>query len=297
MQSALLLFQNCLVIVLIFQISSMAALKVAIVTGSNKGIGLEIARGLVKHGGYRVLLACRNVELGKSAASELGAEFCGPLDIASQESIDAFPSVLKSMAVESVDVLVNNAGFAFKGSDPTPHSEQAEPTLKGNTFGTIMLTKKLLPLMNRDRDGGADKPRIVNVSSFAGGLKILKDTTRRAQLEAFIAQGDEEGLIRWAREYVEDTKNGHHAEKGWPGTNYGMSKLVLTAHTKLLPQREEAQGIIINALCPGWCATDMSSHGGPRSAAKGAETAIYLATSAEVIESAGFYQDLALMEW
>ena len=267
--------------------------KVAIVTGSNKGIGFEIARGLVNDGGFRVLMACRNEELGRSAAAELGAEFCGPLDICSSESIENFPAALKKLSVDRVDVLINNAAMAFKGADPTPHNDQAEPTLKGNTFGTITLTKTLLPLMKGSNTGG--KSRIINVASFAGGLKILKNKERRLELDDILSSASDDRLVSWCQEFVKDTSNGDQASKGWPTTNYGFSKLAIIAYTKILARQEPE--ILVNAVCPGWCATSMSSHRGPRSAAKGAETPLFLAKSSTVTDSGNFYQDLEKMEW
>ena len=266
---------------------TISGMKIAVVTGSNKGIGLEITKGLLSQG-HRVIMACRNPDLGKKAASQCGGEYIGPLDLNDEASVTTFSDKLRGAGIESFDVLVNCAAIAFKSKDPTPHADQAEPTLRPNFFNTVLLTNSLLPMLS-------ESARIVNVASFAGGLKIIKDADRRKQLDEIISNNDESALKDFASEFVKDTAAGAHKEKGWPGTCYGFSKLCLIAYTKILAQKQPQ--LIVNCVCPGWCATDMSSHSGPRSAAKGAETPIYLASSEEIKTSGGFYQDLAEMQW
>ena len=96
-------------------------------------------------------------------------------DISSNESIDDFIARL-SNDYPCIDVLVNNAAIAFKGADPTPFSQQAAPTITTNFFGTLYLTKSLLPLLN-----SSPSPRIVNVASQSGSLRILKSPKRVQQ--------------------------------------------------------------------------------------------------------------------
>jgi len=82
----------------------------------------------------------------------------------------------------------------------------------------------------------------------------------------------------------------------WGSSNYGFSKLALIAHTKLVA-REETR-VRVNCCCPGWCATDMSSHSGPRSPAEGARNAVLLVERRLGDDvSGGFVQDLALGGW
>ena len=267
-------------------------MKVAVVTGANKGIGFEITKGLLA-ADFRVILACRNPMLGAEAAKQCGARAeCIELDLDDDASVTGFADKLRGAGIETFDVLVNNAAIAFKKADTTPHAQQAEPTLRPNFFNTVKLTTSLLPML-KSSDGAP--PRIVNMASFAGNLGILQDDGRRNQLKDILARTDESGLLGFASEFVEDTAAGAHKGKGWPGTCYGFSKLCLIAYTKILAMKND--GILINSVCPGWCATDMSSHGGPRSAAKGAETPIFLASSDKVTSSGGFYQDLKEVEW
>jgi carbonyl reductase 1 len=150
---------------------------IAVVTGANKGIGLEVAKQLSSSGKIKTILACRNAELGEAATRELitngfDVDFM-ICDIGSEDSIANFVCDL-SARYPVVDILVNNAAIAFKGSDPTPFDQQAAPTMKVNFFGTLFLTKAMLPLLSKSAS-----PRIVNVASQAGCLRILPNEERR----------------------------------------------------------------------------------------------------------------------
>lgn len=272
-------------------------MKTAIVTGSNKGIGLEIVKGILKLPDYKCVMAVRNLDRGEEAKATLDAAEQSrvdvrELDISSSESITSF---VASLAGSEVDVLCNNAAIAFKGADPTPFQQQARPTMHTNYHGTVQLTQLMVPLMKSNS-------RIVNVASFAGSLRIMPDAEKKkfalSTSEANKVSVDE--LSRFVDNFVGDVEAGKHAENGWPNTCYGMSKLSVIAYTRLLASSDTltSKGIACNAMCPGYCATDMSSHKGPRSAAKGAETAVWLATAPEMVgETGGFYQDLNKMEW
>ena len=125
---------------------------IAVVTGSNKGIGFSIAEGLVFSKMIsRVILACRNSELAEQAAQELRSKYtestatveCMTLDISSAASIESFIQALGAACPEGVDLLINNAATAFKGSDPTPFAQQARPTINTNYTGTVLLTSQV----------------------------------------------------------------------------------------------------------------------------------------------------------
>ena len=290
--------------------------RVAVVTGSNKGIGKEIARNLALKG-FHVVLACRDGVLGAQACDDIkgeglnhdvdgrgqcGSVECLPLDICATESIDHFIATLNSEYAESgIHVLVNNAAIAFKGSDPTPFDKQAEPTFRPNFFGTVELTTKMLPLLQKAATLGSQqdnsKPKIVNVASMAGHLRVLSSTNPdlAQNLSVCDANMSVQDILNLAQSFVADVTAGVHKERGWPNSNYGMSKLFLIAYTKVLAKQHK--DIQINCCCPGYVATDMSSHRGTKTPSEGAVTPTLLATLIDQRVSGQFWSDGRPVEW
>jgi carbonyl reductase 1 len=146
--------------------------RVAVVTGSNKGIGYFIAlqlgcSGLFQH----IILACRDQTRATDAVESMRQQLpqnvfvqSEQLTIGDHSSHTAFVDKMKE-TFGKIDCLVNNAGFAFKGKDPTPFQLQTKPTLDINFRGTIDFTESMIPLLMQGTD-----PRIVNVASMAGRL-------------------------------------------------------------------------------------------------------------------------------
>uniref|UniRef100_A0A2K5C1N8 Carbonyl reductase 1 n=1 Tax=Aotus nancymaae TaxID=37293 RepID=A0A2K5C1N8_AOTNA len=127
-----------------------SCIQVALVTGGNKGIGLAIVRDLCRQFSGDVVLTARDVARGQAAVQQLQAEGLSPrfhqLDIDDLQSIRALRDFLRK-EYGGLDVLVNNAGIAFKVADPTPFHIQAEVTMKTNFFGTRDVCTELLPLI------------------------------------------------------------------------------------------------------------------------------------------------------
>uniref|UniRef100_A0A7S4EXS5 Uncharacterized protein n=2 Tax=Chrysotila carterae TaxID=13221 RepID=A0A7S4EXS5_CHRCT len=99
-------------------------------------------------------------------------------------------------------------------------------------------------------------------------------------------------------DFVNHAQKGDHNEQGWPNTCYGTSKLGVIALTKILARTLAGRQIAVNCFCPGYCATDMSSQRGTKTAAQGAETAVWLANlDKEARLTGGFFQDSAPREW
>jgi len=256
-----------------------------------QGIGLEIARQLCQSG-LKVILGCRNEELGQSTEKALKEEGYNvefrQLDISSDQSIEQFVDSL-SKTYEKIDVLVNNAAIAFKNDDPTPFAQQARPTITINYFGTLHLTKAMLPLLKN-----APHPRIVNVASESGHLRIIKTSTLKEQ---FVSENlTLDALNGLMNAFLADVESGHHEEAGWPSTCYGMSKLAVIAFTKILAKAEPH--VLTNACCPGYCDTDMTSHKGPRPAVEGAKTPALLALlPSDSTVTGAFYANEKEIEW
>lgn len=252
------------------------ATKVAVVTGGNKGIGLAIVRALCKQFEGDVYLTARDTERGEAAVKDLTSEGLKPkfqqLDINDISSITRAAAFFKD-AYGGVDVLVNNAGIAFKNADPTPFAIQAEVTLKTNFFATRDMLTQFLPLI---KAGG----RVVNVSSFVGS-RTLNGCSKELQ-ERFRSEDiTEDELVGLMQRFVEKTKTEEHKKDGWPETAYGVSKTGLTTLSMILARRLSKERphdeILLNACCPGWVRTDMAGDKAPKSPDEGAITPVYLA--------------------
>ncbi|GGS69887.1 short-chain dehydrogenase [Planobispora rosea] len=214
---------------------------IALITGANKGIGYQTARLLTEQD-VTVLVGARDAGRGQRAADELGARFL-QLDVTSAESV---ASAAKWIEEEygMLDVLVNNAGVMVPQDDPAAPSstpvEALRATYETNVFGVVAVTNAMLPLLRR-----APAARIVNVSSGLASLTRLTDPQ-----DEF-----------WASNYLA----------------YNSSKAALNMITVSYAKELAGTPIKVNAADPGYCATDINGHSGPRTAEQGAAVAVRLA--------------------
>uniref|UniRef100_A0A8C3T9J3 carbonyl reductase (NADPH) n=1 Tax=Chelydra serpentina TaxID=8475 RepID=A0A8C3T9J3_CHESE len=254
----------------------MSSTPVAVVTGGNKGIGFAIVRALCKQFTGDVYLTARDPGQGQAAVTKLREEGLSPLfyqlDIKDLQSIRTLRDFLKEK-YGGLNVLVNNAGIAFKVADTTPFATQVEVTMRTNFFATRDVCKELLPLI---------KPhgRVVNVSSV-GSVLALERCSQDLQQKFRSDTITEEELVKLMTKFVEDTKNGVHEKEGWPNTAYGVSKIGVTVlsriQARMLNEERKADRILLNACCPGWVRTDMAGPKATKSPDEGAETPVYLA--------------------
>ena len=221
--------------------------KRALVTGGNRGIGLEIVRQLGELG-MTVFLGSRDPAAGAEAAASLGMGSVTPIriDVADPTSVAAARDAL---GPDGVDVLVNNAGF-YPRHDVTP--DQVDAAWQANALGSWRVTQAFLPPM-RARGWG----RIVNVS----------------------------------------TELATNAHDRLGGGIYPLTKIVVNAMTRALAEDIDGTGILINAISPGWCRSDMGGDGAPRSPAQGAASIIWGVTLADDGPSGGYFQDGEPLPW
>jgi carbonyl reductase 1 len=263
--------------------SSPTQKKIALITGANKGVGKEIARRIGTEPDFTAVIACRDLELGRFAVEELQSgdnEYeCDaillpvPFDLTDSSSIsDAAKYIEEKYGV--LDVLVNNAAVCFNDPtlygkvDHTPFQDQADITIKTNFYGTLECTQSFLPLLNKSAS-----PRIINVASAAGRLTILRS---QELVDKFTSdQLTTSELCKLMNQFVMDVEDGTHAEKGWPNTCYGMSKLGIIALTRILAR--EHPGMMINSVDPGYCKTDQNNNQGVVDPMDGAYTPYLLA--------------------
>ena len=233
----------------------MASQQHALITGANKGIGLEIARQLgALH--LTVWLGCRDNARGEQAAAglrEAGIDARAvQLDVTDDASIRAAVATIGAVT-DRLDVLVNNAGVSLGGFPPV--SEESIDTIRAtfevNTFGPVRVTQAFLPML---RQAGA--ARIVMMSSELGSIASALDMS---------------SLI-------------------WPVgvAGYSASKSALNIFTAKFAKELAGTGIKVNAADPGYTATDLNGHSGPRSVQQAAGIAVALATLSAVGPTGGF---------
>lgn len=238
----------------------MSQTRAALVSGANRGIGLEIARQLARLG-YLTAIGARDTAKGQAAADELRNEGLELPVIA----LDVNDPASCAKAVDEVvgmfgrlDVLVNNAGV-FLEKSPTGESsalvvrpETVSATLQTNVIGPLALIQAAVPVMKTQGYG-----RIVNVSSGLGQLSDM---------------------------------DGNYA-------GYRMSKTALNALTRTVAAELAGTPVKINAMCPGWVKTDMGGPEAHRTVEQGAETAVWLATLEDDGPTGGFFRDQAAIAW
>ena len=189
-----------------------------------------------------------------------------------------------------LDILINNAGIAYKMASTAPFIEQATNTVRTNFTGTLNLTMALLPLMKPNS-------RIVMVASRAGKLNIVKPHLQ----EQFSSPSlTEPLLVSLMDQFVQDVSAGDHEAKGWPTAACGVSKLGIIALSEIIVQEMIASGktdILVNACCPGWCRTDMAGDNAPQSADQGAETPVHLALLPAGSPTGEFWGEKQILQW
>ncbi|CAH8353938.1 unnamed protein product [Eruca vesicaria subsp. sativa] len=258
--------------------------NVAVVTGSNRGIGLEIARQLATHG-LTVVLTARNVDAGLEAVRSLRNQQEGlkvefhQLDVTDDSSIKEFCCWTKQ-TFGGLDILVNNAGVNYNlGSDNSV--EFAETVVSVNYHGTKNMVKAMIPLMRPSPHGA----RIVNVSSRLGRVYGRRNRLANVELRDQLSNPDfltEELIDRTVSTFINQVKDGTWESGGWPQTftDYSMSKLAVNAYTRMiakeLSSRQDGEKIYVNSFCPGWVKTAMTGFAGNMSPQDAADTGVWL---------------------
>ena len=249
----------------------MTTKKTALVTGANKGIGLETVRRLAAMG-FKVWLGARDAERGEAAAQALRDEGLDvewlELNVASDDSVAAAARNLTAR-VSALDALVNNAGVALgyvdaldaDGRYQRPPSQENVADMKAtydvNVFGPVRVTQAFLPLLQ-----AAPAARIVMVSSYIGSI-------------ARAAGNSQSPLLM----------------------SYGSSKTALNAVTVAFARELSPRGIAVNAAAPGYTATDLNAHRGGRTVQQAAEIIVRLATLEPGGPTGGYFDENGALPW
>jgi NAD(P)-dependent dehydrogenase (short-subunit alcohol dehydrogenase family) len=237
--------------------------KIALITGANKGIGLEIARQLGTQG-ITVLLGVRDENRGQEAAEKLQTEHINAhtvqLDVTNQDSIDAAANYIESK-FGRLDILVNNAGVAIDNVPPSQLDiEVLRRTYDTNVFGVFAVTKAMLPLLRKSEAG-----RIVNISSGLGSLAQNSDPNYEYAQVKLLA--------------------------------YNSSKTALNAMTVQFAHELKDTAIKVNCADPGYVATDINNYRGSRTVQQGATAPVRLATLPDDGPTGGFFDENGVVPW
>ncbi len=229
--------------------------SIALVTGANRGIGLEVVRQLAQQG-MTVILGSRDPQKGKTAAARLSDEglqvLPRQLDVTNSGSIAQLAAQV-DQEFGKIDVLVNNAGILYDTwqQPSTADLDTVQEAFNTNTLGPWRMCSAFVPLLRRSQHG-----RIVNVSSGAGSIASMGNSTPA----------------------------------------YSVSKAALNALTRTLAAELKDAGILVNAICPGWVATDMGGSGG-RPVTDGAASVVWAVMLPDDGPTGGFFRDGKPLPW
>lgn len=244
----------------------MSSTKIALVTGANKGIGLETVRQLAGNG-ITVLLGARDEQRGEQAADKLKQEGLDvrflQLDVNDTASQDAAAKFIADN-FGKLDILINNAGIAqdFGVGASQGTLEQWRTTFETNVFNLVSLTQKLLPLVKKSEAG-----RIVNLTSILGSLAMHSNPKSPI------------------------------AGSASSGSAYNASKAALNMFTVNLANELKDTPIKVNAAHPGWVKTDMGGDEAPLEITEGAKTSVTLALLREDGPTGGYFHLGQTLPW
>lgn len=233
-------------------------MKVALITGANRGLGLAATKELSKKG-YRVIMTARDRQEGEIVQKDLVKEGFEvdflQLDVTDSKSIEGLAKHVEKKYGQ-LDVLINNAGIFSKAENDLQTFKagagEIKKTFITNTIGPFEMCQHFIPLMQKKGYG-----RVVNVSSGMG--QLAEDAT------------------------------------GYPA--YRISKTALNMVTKIFANETKGSDILVNSVCPGWVRTDMGGENAHRSLQEGVYGLVWAATLPTGGPTGGFFRDGKKLDW
>ncbi|MFJ5212562.1 SDR family oxidoreductase [Streptomyces nigra] len=231
-----------------------------LITGANKGLGFETARRLVE-AGHTVYVGARDTDRGRAAAERIGARFL-LIDVTDDASVQAAAKTVE--ADGGLDVLVNNAGIELRGpGNSVPPAgdttaDEMRTVYETNVFGVVRVTHAFLPLLQR-----SPAPVVVNVSSGLASLAGLSDPDSPARFYQALA---------------------------YPSSKTAVN-MITVQYAKAFP------GLRINAVEPGFTATDLNGRTGTQTVEEGAEIIVRMAQVGPDGPTGGYFDIDGPLPW
>ncbi len=237
--------------------------RIALVTGANRGIGLGIARELARQG-LSVVIGCRNMALGNAESERIceegGEARAIALDVTDANSVAAAVAEV-GRDFDRLDILVNNAGVARETANPSEYKlEDIRYVFDTNFFGLVAVTQAFLPLIRKSKAGC-----IVNVTSDMGSMTRNTDPA--------------------------------HPYSGLTVLAYTASKVAANVASLLFARELKDSGIKVNAVNPGYTATDMNQFRGAQTVEESAVAPVRYALIGPDGPTGGFFDKDGPLPW
>lgn len=264
--------------------------KVAVVTGSNKGIGLGIVKGLCERFKGHVYLTSRDIPRGENAVKELNKIGLKPLyhqlDISDYQSVTNFRDYIKEKH-SGIDILINNAAIAFLDNS-IPLGTQAKKTMDVNYFSLISTCNILFPILKPNA-------RVINLTSSLGhATRVRNEAIRRKFTDSNLTV---DGLTDLVNLYIKAAEAGSSESEGWGISAYIMSKVAVSALT-MIQSREFPTGMSVNCVHPGFVSTEMTGFQGHMTIERGTLASLYLALEApQELNGVYMWHDKSIVDW
>ncbi|MCK7554218.1 SDR family NAD(P)-dependent oxidoreductase [Chitinophaga sedimenti] len=234
--------------------------KIVLITGANRGLGLETARHFAEEG-HIVYLGSRNLHKGKTVAAGIPGSIPLHLDLNDPHTFTAAAEII-SADHGRLDVLINNAGIMpepdiMRDSTRDVPADILKNAFDTNFFGVVSLSNTLLPLLLK-----SEAPRIVNLSSNVGSLTL--HASGAPLMKTFA---------------------------------YNASKTALNSYTVHLANACADTPLKVNSAHPGWLKTDMGTDYAPMEVREGLETVLWLANLPDDGPSGGFFHKQEKIAW
>ncbi len=234
---------------------------IALVTGANKGLGRETVRRLASQG-WQVFLGARDTARGERAAAEFTAAGLDvrfvPLDVTSDDSVAAAAATVRATAGR-LDVLVNNAAIGGPRSAPSVTGpDDLREVFEANVFGPVRVTNAFVPLLRHSAH-----PRIVMVSSSVGTIAMITDPKWSGLLPPAL---------------------------GYPSTKAALNMITVMYASELAEMK-------VNAIDPGYTATDLNGHSGFQTVTEGTDAVVAVATADRDGPTGGFFDRTGAASW